>query len=291
MPYSNFDAVASLTMLVYDYALSFGKEVDLIWRQRWSLMTLLYISVRYVGIPSTIVLMTGALPVVSMTDMSCTFVSQIYAWVGFVINTMLGVILITRLHAMYQQPRRMLIFLIVTFLAVTIACRVINAIVSSSFSGEELVLSGNHYCIISGNYEARLTFDTWILGTVWEALALCLTAWIAIKHIRELQQSPPGSAIGDCLTVLIKSHIFYFAGFTIVDCFSLVTNLSPYLLNSLAFNDVLQIGTSVQMFILGPRLILSVRDYNATLVENSDAATRMSSIAFQARVPESTGDA
>jgi predicted RND superfamily exporter protein len=32
------------------------------------------------------------------------------------------VIIITRLHAMYQQSRRMLIFLVVVFLAVTVCC-------------------------------------------------------------------------------------------------------------------------------------------------------------------------
>jgi hypothetical protein len=38
------------------------------------------------------------------------------------------------------------------------------------------------------------------------------------------------------------------------------------------------------MFVLGPRLILSVRGYHAQLVANSDAATSMNSIVFQERV-------
>jgi hypothetical protein len=43
------------------------------------------------------------------------------------------------------------------------------------------------------------------------------------------------------------------------------------------------------MFVLGPRLILSVRQYHAELVANSDAGTDISTIAFQERVPVSTG--
>jgi hypothetical protein len=39
------------------------------------------------------------------------------------------------------------------------------------------------------------------------------------------------------------------------------------------------------MFVLGPRLILGIRDYNAKLVTDSDAATNMASIAFQERMP------
>jgi len=43
------------------------------------------------------------------------------------------------------------------------------------------------------------------------------------------------------------------------------------------------------MFVLGPRLILSIRDYQAKLVTNSDEGTAMSTIAFQERVQGSTG--
>jgi len=52
------------------------------------------------------------------------------------------------------------------------------------------------------------------------------------------------------------------------------------------FSDtVLQIVSFVQMFVLGPRLILSIREYHARLVTNSESATGMplSIIAFQER--------
>lgn len=75
----------------------------------------------------------------------------------------------------------------------------------------ELVLSGTYSCDIIRS-DPLLSVDTWILRTVWEVLALCLTAWVAVKHFRELQRRPGGSAIGDYFSVLIKYHIFYFAG-------------------------------------------------------------------------------
>jgi hypothetical protein len=76
---------------------------------------------------------------------------------------------------------------------------------------EVLILSGVHLCLSVGYY-SNLSAETWILGTAWEVLALCLAAWIAVKHFRELRRRSTGQAIEDCLTVLIKSHIFYFAG-------------------------------------------------------------------------------
>jgi hypothetical protein len=55
------------TVIVYDWVLTFRKEVELIWRQRWSFMTLLYISVRYVGILYSVIYPLSTLPF-SVTD-------------------------------------------------------------------------------------------------------------------------------------------------------------------------------------------------------------------------------
>jgi len=53
--------------------------------------------------------------------------------------------------------------------------------------------------------------------------------------------------------------------------------------------DIIPIAEAVQMFVLGPRLILSIRDHQAKLVTNSDEGTAMTTIAFQERVQVSTG--
>ena len=54
---------------------------------------------------------------------------------------------------------------------------------------------------------------TWILATAWESLTLFLAVWIAVKHFRELQRPSSGWTVGDCFTILIKTHVFYFARF------------------------------------------------------------------------------
>ncbi|KAG1744061.1 uncharacterized protein EDB91DRAFT_209560 [Suillus paluster] len=42
--------VAASVGVIYDCALTFGQEVELFWRQRWSLMTIMYLSLRCLGI-------------------------------------------------------------------------------------------------------------------------------------------------------------------------------------------------------------------------------------------------
>jgi len=70
---------------------------------------------------------------------------------------------------------------------------------------------------------------------------------------------------------------------------------SSFQQNSTSLGDEVFIGIVdsftrvVQMFVLGPRLILGVREYNAKLVANSDEGISMTSIAFHERVHLSTG--
>jgi hypothetical protein len=52
---------------------------------------------------------------------------------------------------------------------------------------------------------------TSMINTVWEVLALCLAVWIAVRHFRELRQHSTSRIIGDCFTVLMKTHVSYFA--------------------------------------------------------------------------------
>ncbi|KAG1887780.1 hypothetical protein F4604DRAFT_1177918 [Suillus subluteus] len=213
---------------------------------------------------------------------------------GDVVNVILGVIIIVRLHAMYQQSRKVLIFLVVIFLAIRIANVVMAAILTMQISGEEFILSGTYQCIFdSGGDSIFLGSMTWILDTVWEVLALCLAVWIAVKHFRELRQHSTRGIIGDCFTVLMKTHVSYFGSFLVISCFE-IGFISPtllanqYSLDAQIYEGFVQIFQVVGLYVLGPRLILGVREYHAELVANSDTASAMISIAFQERVHVST---
>ncbi|KAG2355205.1 hypothetical protein BDR07DRAFT_1426973 [Suillus spraguei] len=196
----------------------------------------------------------------------------------------LGVIMIARLHAMYKRSGMMLIFLIVIFLIVNIACVVIAAIaLRYQTTMEELVLDGTYMC----NYVYGNSFQ--LLFSI--VLALCLSVWITVKHFRYLRRLGPSTG-GCCFGVMMRYHVFYFASFIGVLCLQLV-NISPELLNSnstgsLTLYGLLQVLYGVQVFVLGPRLILSVRQYHTKLVANSDAESTMNLIVFPERVHVST---
>ncbi|KAG1855324.1 hypothetical protein DFJ58DRAFT_727519 [Suillus subalutaceus] len=282
---SSYFIVAASVGLMYDWALTLGQEVELVWRQRWSLMTVLYLGVRYLGIIFVALVMLGFILYV------------VWNWMRVVVFAMLWVIIITRLHAMYQRSRKILIFLIVTFLADNIFNGVAAVLSTMHTSGEELILSGTYQCSIALR-KMYHTSEFHYLDTqapVWEVIILCLAIWIAVKHFRELRRHSAGGIIGDCFAVLIQTHMLYFASFVAVSCFTLVIDFFPTIPtepSSLAIicYGLVQNLEIVQMFVLGPRLILSVREYHAKLVADSDAETSMTSIAFQERVHISTGN-
>ncbi|KAG1798100.1 uncharacterized protein HD556DRAFT_218201 [Suillus plorans] len=200
--------------------------------------------------------------------------------------------MIARLHAMYQQSRKVLIFLVVIFLATTIPNVVMITISMMELSGEEFVLSGTYQCNLgysSGDVLLLLSV-TWILNTVWEVLALCLAVWITVKHLRELRQHSTRGIIGDCFTVLMQTHISYFASFLVVSCFQMAGLFSPTFsagelsLGIEIYYGFVSIFEIAQMSVLGPRLILGVREYYAKLVADYDTASAMTSVAFEERV-------
>ncbi|KAG2035052.1 hypothetical protein BDR03DRAFT_548348 [Suillus americanus] len=118
--FSSYFIVATFVGLLYDWALTFGQEVELIWRHHWSLMTILYLCVRYLGILYAALNMLLSVTTISLTDAVSFIIYAIWSWTGFVVFAMLWVIVIARLHVMYQRSRKILIFLIVTFLALNI---------------------------------------------------------------------------------------------------------------------------------------------------------------------------
>jgi hypothetical protein len=195
---------------------------------------------------------------------------------------------------MYQRSRKVLIFIVVIFIAIKIAEVVMLAILTMQISGAEYILSGTYQCMI--DYAGDFVFlDSMasILDTVWEVLTLCLAVWIAVKHFRELRQHSTSGIIGDCFTVLMKTHVSYFASVLVVKCFqyglfSPTFSTDMHSLDTQIYIGLIQILQMVQLFVLGPRLILGVREYHAKLVANSDTASAMTSIVFEERVHVST---
>ncbi|KAG2368168.1 hypothetical protein BDR07DRAFT_1372229 [Suillus spraguei] len=264
--------------------------VELVWRQRWSLMTAMYLYLRYIGLVYAVIGILSQVPTISLTDTGCLAYFMTLNWITFVSTVMLNIIMITRLYAMYRRSRKVLITLVIIFLAISIVNGTISGITTKNSSAVVLILSGSYVCSPSFAGVGVLLVDiTWMIGIAWEVLALCLTVWIAVKHVRELRQSG-GGTLGNLFKALIKTHVIYFTRSVIY--LQRSQRYHPYSLETQIYLGFSQIFAVVQMVVLGPRLILSVREFNAALMVDTDldGGTGMISVAFREHVHITTGD-
>ncbi|KAG2340620.1 hypothetical protein BDR05DRAFT_535075 [Suillus weaverae] len=292
----SYYAVVSFTVMIYDWALTSGQELELIWSQRWSLVTVLYFGVRSLGVIYCGTIILWLIPTVSVNDAVGNILWYLINWTPVVVTVILGGVMIIRLHAMYLGSRKILIFLVVILLTLAIITGVLLAIVQGYTRSEEFVLSGTYHCTsyFTGGNTPLLIGSDWeyVTGLTWEVIALSFAVWIVVKHFCELRQQSKWS-VRDCFTVLIKTHVLYFAAFAVSSVFTL-GGLSRNLSNSSSvglqiYYGVDQIVIAVQLFVLGPRLILSVRAHHARLLADSDEGIAMTTIAFQDRIHELTG--
>ncbi|KAG0697062.1 hypothetical protein DFH29DRAFT_1004035 [Suillus ampliporus] len=196
--------------------------------------------------------------------------------------------MIIRIYAMYQRSKKMLVFLVVIFLASTIASGVLTVMGNFGASGEEAILSGIHMCINVNDADGIYLNDEIFIPTlVWEILVFCLAVWIVIKRFRELQHSPTGSTIGDSHDVDKKSRtVLHRLCYYVLYRPWLIVSKDNASVGSGVYYGVLQISQFIQMFVLGPRLILSVRESHVKTV--IDEGTGMTTVAFQERGHMST---
>jgi hypothetical protein len=104
---SSYFVAASSAWLMYDWGLTFGQEVELVWRQRWSPMTFLYLSVRYTGIGYAVMSILLWVPTIPISDTGCNIMYEALVWTNEAVNLILGIIIIARLHAMYRRSKKL----------------------------------------------------------------------------------------------------------------------------------------------------------------------------------------
>ncbi|EIW77661.1 hypothetical protein CONPUDRAFT_75489 [Coniophora puteana RWD-64-598 SS2] len=108
---SQSHTVALITLVVYDYTLNLSKEkFTVLQKQKRSWMTYLYVAIRYMGI----------VPAVRAASWGSTQVAQ-----GLLIIAV-QVIMTARVSALYENSKKVMIFLSVTFVCVQLLCFILN---------------------------------------------------------------------------------------------------------------------------------------------------------------------
>ncbi|KAG1860565.1 hypothetical protein C8R48DRAFT_774531 [Suillus tomentosus] len=249
LQWNNNMSVAVITMISYEYILQLEKEVKFVWERQWSVMTYLYLAVRYFGI---LVVMFCAI---------CDGIFLFMQWGFSVYSCLTKVILIWRLYALYNQSKPILYVLLGLFIpivALYIAVDVFLWSRPSAISTQEVILTPNiKYCTAFFHIGPMLAIYTSIPVICYDILLVVLAIAALGKHLKErkeLQMKP-----NTYIVLIVRYHVIYFVLNLAVQIFSAIlwANLSTEVMNIvLLFSDTAP-------FIIVPRLIIDIWETHA----------------------------
>ncbi|KAG8748671.1 hypothetical protein FRC10_000062 [Ceratobasidium sp. 414] len=262
-------ALAAMVLLVYDHVITFDAEVDLVWFKPWSWSKILFFWNRYgtfvillfdtiVGVgggPSDALLALAEVPgldgVADKHDSRKYVLSNSHAFPSLSCEQ---VIIQVRIAAMFSQDKRILVPMVLLFLAQAIG---MAAIIGTAFekmqAGNEPV-PGFRACALKG-VPSRM-YIYWATNLSFEAILFSLAVFKAWQNFTGRKGTRPGWSGPRILNILIRDSILYFS----VIFVTYVMNLTAW---STGGGSLYQLAIALAIALrasMGSRLLLNVRE-------------------------------
>jgi len=204
--------VAVAVAVAYDHALTFGREIEYIWRRSLSIVTVLYLLTRYLG--DAVVIIGAYLCITDDASPNLCFrLFQVRAWGTLVYSWLTQCIMQLRIYAMYGRSRRVLVLLLAAFLSEVLAIVVI--IWRTIGPTSKLVVSdepypGKHLCSFSG-INKNFTY-LFIPVLCFEVLLFILAIRFSLGNMRNTKNghSASGLRVDSFMSILVRDSILYF---------------------------------------------------------------------------------
>ncbi|KAG2064117.1 hypothetical protein BDR04DRAFT_1110613 [Suillus decipiens] len=266
LDWNNNLAVVIITLICYDYILQFEKEVAFVWERQWSVMSYLYLVVRYFGI------------VLAMYVAAVSYGILLFMQWGFSVYFCLAeVILIWRLYALYNQSKIILYVLLGLFLPIVtlyITTNISSWSRPSAMSVYEVTITPNiKYCTASFHIGPMPAVYASIPVICYEILLVVLAIvvlWRHLKERKEIQMKPNVYVV-----MIVRYHFIYFILNVATEIIVAVLWVH---LSTVALNPVLLFKDTARLIIV-PRLIISIWDTHAN--DNCNWSNPRTSTPFQ----------
>ncbi|KAG1812938.1 uncharacterized protein BJ212DRAFT_440848 [Suillus subaureus] len=224
--WNNNIAIMIFGLISYEYILHFEKEVKFVWTRKWSMMTYLYLAVRYFGV--FLAMLCACWGGLMYIPERVSYVLAVLLEWGFSIYFWLAeVILIWRLYALYQS--RSILYVLIGLFSIVVAISVGMDIFLYSrpvaFSGEfllgsiackltsrcivqEIVTPNVKYCTSSFNIGPMPAIYASIPIVCFDIFLVILAVLVLVRHLRERReiQIKPNTYI----ILIVRCHIIYF---------------------------------------------------------------------------------
>ncbi|KAG1874850.1 hypothetical protein F4604DRAFT_1955230 [Suillus subluteus] len=280
--WNNIVSVAIITLISYDYMLQFEKEVTFVWERRWSVMSYLYLAVRYFGIVHVMICaIWGGLiyipeaPYVRIVSISYSTETSLahheieigygmflfMKWSFSVYLCLAEFILIWRLYVLYNQSKFILYLLLGLFLPIVALYIWVNIWLwsrPSAISVQEIIITPNiKYCTTFYHIGVMPALYASIPVICYDIFLVVLAIAVLRKHLKErkeLEMKP-----NTYVVMIVRHHVIYF-----------VLNLASHIFMAILWANL---STAVRYLVLlfkdtapliiAPRLIISIWDTHA----------------------------
>ncbi|KAF7367473.1 hypothetical protein MSAN_00810200 [Mycena sanguinolenta] len=243
--------VASVAILVFDYALTFEREVSLIWRSKWSLPKVLFLLSRYSTVLDVpLVLYYSITPVVSVQH--CAQLHEGVSW-----GTVFGIsvaeaILLVRTYALSGAKRSVLI----TFTSIWATAVATTIVLVALFVKSSIFilppLPGIPGCFLA-MYNRAEVVAPFVIVLLYDTVVIAYTLYLGVKNYHHSVRIP-------LLVTLYRDGITYYLFLFIVsllNVFMLLNGTSP---TKQALTQFFNTFVRVLHSVLSTRVILHIRD-------------------------------
>ncbi|KAF8439990.1 hypothetical protein L210DRAFT_2194096 [Boletus edulis BED1] len=255
---NDYSALIIVTVVAYDYLLTFSSEIDYVWLRPWTWISTMFLLVRYVGISTAILYALGGTTFIPGPVIVCTAVSMINVWLIPVFLAAADLVMIVRVYAIWNRSKRILVALLLLFVAQVILSFVYAGFHSNTSSylsvtvGQILDFSFCNYSVLS-NPGMLDVYSSTGSRLALGAILLVLAVTPILKQSIEMYKATKRWQPNRYLQLLVKDGIIYFVANTLFDVMSIIN------VDTLPLLFVASLST-VFLFPLMPRFIISVRE-------------------------------
>ncbi|KAJ7905134.1 hypothetical protein B0H13DRAFT_2023462 [Mycena leptocephala] len=238
--------VVNITIMIFDYSLTLGSEISLMWSSRLSLSKVLFFLTRYSPVFDVPVLMYYSM----VSNLSFQYCAQLHAASSWGTIFGMGVaeaILILRTYALSGRNRSVLIFFTIVWASgVTASIILLEFFLRSATYGPppSPVIPG---CNLTGG-NAIFAGIPFVIVLLNDTLIMMYTLWIGLKNYRH-SRNP-------LIVTLYRDGITYYVFLCLISAVNVATLLQAPMPMAQLFNTFLRVVHSV----LSTRILLHVRD-------------------------------
>jgi len=250
-----------ITAVLYDYVLTFSREVHYVWHRPWTWISTMFVLVRYFGLSWMILYNLVATTFIPGPVKLCTAIYLVAAWDAEIFLAVADLVMILRVYAMWNQSKQILYFLLFIYVPQVMVSFIVTGIYynpNTHFQDTIVQVLDHTFCNASFInvppsiylFDAGLRF---FLSATLLTLAVIPTLKQSVEMYKATKQWQPNKYMQQ----LVRDGILYFLVNLPFDTFLVIRSSLEVNINASLFLSACCYTTLCAMM---PRFIIGVRE-------------------------------